>query len=173
MRHSVRWRSYAILCGALFVLFSVQWSLTAQAPVKRPLSYDVFDSWRSIGGTRLSVDGQWLAYALTSQGEDGELVVRNLKSGQELRQPRGNGPTFTPDGKFLIFTIAPPKSDDTPQAEEAAGGNPPETGQAQPAGRGRARGGGGASDGRRRLRGRNGIRPAPHGRRDRQWHRRH
>ena len=108
MRHPLRWRSYTIVCGAVLVLFSIQWSLTAQAPVKRPLSYDVFDSWRSIGGTRLSADGQWLAYALTSQGEDGELVVRNLKSDQELRHPRGNGPTFTPDGRFLIFTITPP-----------------------------------------------------------------
>jgi dipeptidyl aminopeptidase/acylaminoacyl peptidase len=146
MRHPLRWRSYTILCGALLVLFSVQWSLTAQAPVKRPLSYDVFDYWRSIGGTRLSADGQWLAYALTSQGEDGELVVRNLKSGQELRQPRGNGPMFTPDGKFLIFTIAPPKADEAAQAEQAAAATTPEAGQAPAGGRGPGgRGAGSAS----------------------------
>jgi dipeptidyl aminopeptidase/acylaminoacyl peptidase len=147
MRHPLRWRSYTIVCGAVLMLFSIQWSLTAQAPVKRPLSYDVFDSWRSIGGPRLSADGQWLAYALTSQGEDGELIVRNLKSDQELRHPRGNGPTFTPDGRFLIFTIAPPKAEDAAQAEQAAGGAAPEAGQAPAGGRGTA--GRGAGSGTR------------------------
>jgi dienelactone hydrolase len=147
MRHPLRWRSYTILCGAVLVLFSIQWSLTAQAPVKRPLSYDVYDYWWAIGGTRLSADGQWLAYALTSQGADGELVVRNLKGGQEVRHPRGNAPTFTSDGRFVIFTIAPPKADDTAQTEQAAGGATPEAGQA-PAG-GRGPGGRGAGTGTR------------------------
>jgi dipeptidyl aminopeptidase/acylaminoacyl peptidase len=110
----------------------------AQAPAKRPLTYDVVDYWRSIGGTRLSEDGQWLAYALTSQGADGELIVRNLGSGQEFRHPRGTSPTFTPDGKFVLFTIVPPKADDDDDAPPAGRGQ---------AGAGRAggRGGGGAA----------------------------
>jgi dipeptidyl aminopeptidase/acylaminoacyl peptidase len=84
----------------------------APAPSKRPLTYDVVDSWRSIQGTRLSNDGQWLAYALTSQGEDGELVVRNVRSGQELRHARGTTPTFTADGAFVVFTIVPTKAEE-------------------------------------------------------------
>ena len=32
--------------------------------------------------------------------------IRNLKS------PRGTNPQFTPDGKFVIFTIVPPKAED-------------------------------------------------------------
>src|SRR5688572_11035622 len=103
MRHQRR--ILFLFCGALLVC---QWALTAQTPpAKRPLSYDVYDSWRSIQGTRLSEDGQWLAYALTSQGEDGELIVRNLRSGQELRHPRGTSPSITPDSKFVVFTIVP------------------------------------------------------------------
>src|SRR5262245_61800325 len=97
-------RSVVLVAAALVTL---QWSLTAQTPAaKRPLTYDVTESWRSIGGTRLSNDGQWLAYALSSQGEDGEVVVRNLASGQEHKSPRGTNPTFTADGKFVVFTIA-------------------------------------------------------------------
>jgi hypothetical protein len=94
-------------------LIAVQWALTAQAPgaSKRPLSYDAVDYWRSIQGTRLSTDGQWLAYALTSQAEDGELVVRNLRTGQEYRHARA-GLTFTEDGKFCVFTIAQSKADE-------------------------------------------------------------
>ncbi|GMV22826.1 MAG: acylaminoacyl-peptidase [Acidimicrobiia bacterium] len=107
-------------------------SLEAQAPQKRAIGYDTMDYWRSIGGTRVSDDGQWLAYATSSQAEDGELIVRNLASGKEFRHPRGSAPNFTPDAKFVVFTILPPKSngddDDAPeggasQGGESAGGN--------------------------------------------------
>ncbi len=104
----------------LAVLISVQYSLTAQtpAPSRRPLTYDVVDSWRSIQGTRLSDDGQWLAYALTAQGEDGELVVRNTRTGQEFRHPRGVSPSFTSDGKLVVFTIAQAKADEERERQE-------------------------------------------------------
>ena len=105
MRTSPRSRTIITLAGAVLAL---QWSLTAQAPVtaKRPLTYDIVDSWKSIQGTRLSDDGQWLAYATSAQGEDGELVVRNVRSGQEFKHARGTSPAFTPDGKFLAYTGA-------------------------------------------------------------------
>ena len=49
-------RGLFILCGALLL---TQWgALTAQSPAKRPLTYDVYESWRSIQGTRLSDDGR-------------------------------------------------------------------------------------------------------------------
>ena len=86
----------ALLCGALLIVFGSGWAIDAQGPspaarqtvpssptVKKPLSYDAYDYWRSIQGTTLSRDGEWLAYALTAQGADGELVVRNLRTGTE------------------------------------------------------------------------------------------
>src|SRR5215217_6880690 len=96
MRLRLHGRTLMTLVGALLAL---QWSLTAQpldmrgvvpshvegqtasVAAKKPLTYDVMDYWRSIQGTRLSDDGQWLAYATTSQGEDGELIVRNVRGG--------------------------------------------------------------------------------------------
>jgi dipeptidyl aminopeptidase/acylaminoacyl peptidase len=135
MRHQRR--ILLIFCGALLL---TQWgALTAQSPAKRPLTYDVYESWRSIQGTRLSDDGQWLAYALTSQGEDGELIVKNLRTGQELKHPRGTSPTITPDSKFVIFTIVPTKADEERERTESGGGN-------QPAGRGGAGRGQGAGE---------------------------
>src|SRR6266540_3426506 len=143
MRTSPRSRTFVTLVGALLAL---QWSLTAQTPVtaKRPLSYDVVDYWKSIQGTRLSEDGQWLAYATSAQSEDGELIVRNVRSGQEFKHARGTSPTFTPDGKFVVFTIAQAKADEeneaaanpaggeTPAAETpAARGGRPSTGSGQ------------------------------------------
>jgi dipeptidyl aminopeptidase/acylaminoacyl peptidase len=120
-----------ISCLIVFALTWSSWPLAAQSAARRPLTYDVFDYWRSIQGTRLSDDGQWLAYAVTSQGDDGELIVRNLPSGKELRQARGTGPQFTPDGKFVIFTIVPPKAEDEAQRGQAGGGAAPAAGGGQ------------------------------------------
>jgi dipeptidyl aminopeptidase/acylaminoacyl peptidase len=135
MRRRLHARTLALLAGA-FVAIQLAFA-AAQAPgaAKRPVSYDVMDYWRSIQGTRLSNDGQWLAYALTSQAEDGELVVRNVASGQELRHPRGTSPTFTADGRFLVFTIAQTKAEEEKEREsQAAQGGQGSGGQA--AGRG-------------------------------------
>jgi dipeptidyl aminopeptidase/acylaminoacyl peptidase len=82
-----------------------------RAGAKRPVGYDVYDSWRSIRGTQISRDGTWLAYALVPEDGDGELVVHNLKTGSEYRSPRGVNPMITPDGRFVIFSIAPLKAD--------------------------------------------------------------
>jgi dipeptidyl aminopeptidase/acylaminoacyl peptidase len=131
--------------AALLVVLCVG-RLGAQVPTKRPLTYDVVDYWRSIQGTRLSADGQWLAYALTAPGDDGELVVRNLKTNQELKSPRGTNPTFTPDGKFVIFTVVPTKADDE-RANRAQGAGAP----APAAGAGGRAGGAGGDNSRNGL----------------------
>ncbi len=138
MRLRLHGRTIITLVGGLLAL---QWSLTAQTPSggKRPLGYDVVDYWKSIQGTRLSDDGQWLAYATSAQGEDGELVVRNLRSGQEFKHARGTAPAFTPDGRFLVFTIAQLKAEED---KEAAADPSGETPAAEPSS---ARGGRGAA----------------------------
>jgi dienelactone hydrolase len=100
----------------------------AQASAKRPLTYDVVDYWHSIQGTHLSIDGQWLAYSTTSQAEDGELVVRNLKSGQQFTHGRGTGPVFTADGAFVVFTIAQSKADEEKDREANRGSAGQESG---------------------------------------------
>ncbi|MCC7184976.1 MAG: hypothetical protein IT185_01960, partial [Acidobacteria bacterium] len=121
--HLVRFVASAGLLATVAV-----WSafpVGAQVPQKKMIGYDTMDYWRSIGGTRISDDGQWLAYATSSQAEDGELIVRNLTSGQEFKHARGSAPNFTPDGKFVLFTILPPKTNtDEPAAGAgaAAGG---------------------------------------------------
>jgi len=84
---------------------------TAQTAVKKPITHDVYDSWKSIQGTKLSGDGVWLAYALTPQDGDGELVVRNLKTNAEIRAARGREPLITQDNRFVVFAVAPYKKD--------------------------------------------------------------
>jgi dipeptidyl aminopeptidase/acylaminoacyl peptidase len=158
MRIWLRGRTIALLVGSLFV---AQWTLQAQsaAPAsKRPLTYDAVDYWKSIGGTRLSDDGQWLVYSVTSQSEDGELIVRNLKTSQEFKHPRGTNAQFTPDGKFVVFTIAQTKADEERERqqnrarqgnESAAGGQSGEPGQQQTAAPGGRQGAAGRGNQRR------------------------
>lgn len=94
------------------------------AQTKRPMNYPDTDGWRSISGQKLSSDGKYLGYALFPQDEDGEVVIRNLATKKEIREPAGlrppppapdpdrEGPQvqrttqlgFTPDGHFAVFT---------------------------------------------------------------------
>ncbi len=127
-------RLFALVVCALV---AGQWAITAQsktqpqskaqaqvqapAAAKRPLTYDVDDYWRTIQGTRLSSDGQWLAYATASQAEDGELFIRNIKTGQQFTYGRGTGPVFTDDGAFVVFTIAQSKADEEKDRQSSRG----------------------------------------------------
>ena len=85
--------------------------LPLAAGAKKPVSYDAYDGWRSIQGTQLSRDGQWLVYALVPQDGDSELVALNLKTNKEYRAARGKQPVITVDGEFVAFTVAPVKAD--------------------------------------------------------------
>ncbi len=100
------------LRALVLILLVLPLAFTAAAgAAKKPLSYDAYNGWRSIQGTQLSRDGQWLVYALVPQDGDGELVALNLKTNKEFRAARGKQPVVTVDGKFVVFTIAPPKAD--------------------------------------------------------------
>jgi hypothetical protein len=110
MRMRVRVRStrgFALVMCLLFISAAV----SAQTPAKRPVSYDAYDGWKTIQGTKISRDGAWLVYALNPQDGDGELVVRNLKTGTETRQPRGRDAVITADDRFVVFTVAPVKAE--------------------------------------------------------------
>jgi dipeptidyl aminopeptidase/acylaminoacyl peptidase len=102
MRRRICW-------SAALVVLSLAWTVVpaAQRGPKRPITHDVYDSWRSIQGTALSRDGVWLVYALVPQDGDGELVARNLRTGVERRHSRGREPVLTADGRFVLFTVAP------------------------------------------------------------------
>ncbi|MDI6848957.1 MAG: prolyl oligopeptidase family serine peptidase [Candidatus Saccharicenans sp.] len=105
-----RWLSNkkpVILILALLLILSLAQTQT----VKKPINYDVYDSWKSIQGTRISADGRYLVYSLTPGEGDPELVVLDLQSGKESRFARGREATITADDKFVIYTIVPPKAE--------------------------------------------------------------
>jgi dipeptidyl aminopeptidase/acylaminoacyl peptidase len=99
---------------------------------KRPLNHSDYDGWRSIVGQRLSADGKFLAYGLFPQEGDGEVVIRNLVTGKEQREPAGMRPaptppspdqegpppeargatlTFSADSRTLVFSTFPAKAE--------------------------------------------------------------
>ena len=113
---------------------SVKASVAAAAtPAKRPLSHRDYDAWRSIATPTLSRDGRYLAYAYMPQDADGDLVVRDLKTGKEQRYSVGTLPppplpdpdanpdvpppvrnvriTFTADSRHVVSTTYPLKGD--------------------------------------------------------------
>lgn len=103
---------------------------------KRPLTHQDYDSWRSIQAPQISRDGKYVAYTFQPQDGDGEVIARNVSSGDEWRAPRGYRPpvpppddpganiaefqaaqarlvrpVFTADSRFLIFAIEPLKAE--------------------------------------------------------------
>src|SRR3954466_2507465 len=94
----------AFLCTAALLTAP---GLAQQGSPKRPLTHNDYDAWRTIQGQKISPDGNFVAYALVPQEGDGEIVVRNLKTGAEHRQSRGKsafgglplkGPAPLPEG---------------------------------------------------------------------------
>jgi dipeptidyl aminopeptidase/acylaminoacyl peptidase len=110
MRERLHFRSSILLVLLLCVGVAPVFA-QANAAQKKPITHDVYDAWNSIQGTKLSADGTWLAYALTPQDGDGELVVRHLKTNAEIRAPRGRDPLITSDNHFVVYAIAPLRKD--------------------------------------------------------------
>src|SRR5579871_4097754 len=102
---------------------------------KRPLQHRDYDGWRTIQTQVLSRDGKFLAYSLFPEDGDGQLIVRNLATGKELRESAGSPPpaedntdfeaaagpaggavrtiriAFTHDNRFAIASAFPPKAE--------------------------------------------------------------
>jgi hypothetical protein len=106
MRSRLHLRSLLVLVFPSCVAVALSPAQTGAAQ-KKVITHDVYDSWKSIQGTKISADGTWIAYALTPHEGDGELVVRNLKTYAEIRAPRGRDPLIASDNKFVAYAIAP------------------------------------------------------------------
>jgi dipeptidyl aminopeptidase/acylaminoacyl peptidase len=75
--------------ASVIVVAVVSAPYTIAQTAKRPLTHDDYDGWRSIFTPTLTRDGRFLAYSYMPQEGDGELIVRDLKTGHELREPAG------------------------------------------------------------------------------------
>lgn len=118
--------------GFLALRRPVGLSPVAFAQSKRPLTLADYDNWRSIVSRGISRDGKYVAYAEMPAVGDGEVVVREIATGKEVRLPVGalpvrdsseeegeeqgppvvRGPRlqFSPDNKWLAVGTFPTKS---------------------------------------------------------------
>src|SRR6516164_4853075 len=87
----------ALLVSCILALALSGTAVAQQAAKKRPMTHNDYDSWRTIQAPRLSRDGRFVAYALTPEDGDGEIVVRNLATGTEWRYGIGARQTRTAD----------------------------------------------------------------------------
>ena len=89
----------------IFLLFSlVPFVVDAQ---KKPLDHTVYDSWQSIGEKLISANGKFVAYTITVQEGDANLVIQNTKGDKLIEVARGYNVTITEDDKFVVFKIKP------------------------------------------------------------------
>lgn len=98
---------------ALFAFVAV--SVGAAFAQKKPLDANVYDSWKSIMGTKLSNDGNWLSYRITPQEGDAAQHIKALGGGKDILVERGNL-ALTYDSKFAVGMVAP-KLEDTKKAQ--------------------------------------------------------
>jgi dipeptidyl aminopeptidase/acylaminoacyl peptidase len=74
---------------------------------KKPLDESVYDSWKSIQGTRLSDDGKWVFYRIVPQEGDAVLEVKSTTSDRIYKIERASAVSYAPDGKYLVATVVP------------------------------------------------------------------
>jgi dipeptidyl aminopeptidase/acylaminoacyl peptidase len=106
-------------------------TMHVEAAPKRAITPADFNTWRILAGQALSRDGQFLAYGLFPQEGDGEVVIRNVATGKEWREPAGELPqpappdpnseapapprsiqlSFSQDGRTLVFLSYPRRED--------------------------------------------------------------
>jgi len=95
----------------LFVILLLFIPLIYAQTNKKPISYDVYDTWKAIQGTKISSDGRFVVYSLVPGDGDSELAVLDLQTGKENRYPRGKEAVITADNQFVIYTISPLKAE--------------------------------------------------------------
>ncbi|MEP6766468.1 MAG: prolyl oligopeptidase family serine peptidase, partial [Gemmatimonadaceae bacterium] len=105
-------RSFALsLTAALSVATLCSATLSAQdKPLVTPKD---FGKWESIGQSRMSPNGNWLAFGINRGNEENELRIRGGANDTTIVVAFGSQPAFTPDSKWVgyMIGIAPKERD--------------------------------------------------------------
>jgi hypothetical protein len=79
--------------------------LSAQSPVKKPLTHAVYDGWKKISGEKISNDGNWVAYGVEPQDGDPILVFHNAITHRYDTIARGSNVSFAQNSEYAAFSI--------------------------------------------------------------------
>jgi dipeptidyl aminopeptidase/acylaminoacyl peptidase len=146
----MRYRRLSLRAPLWLLTAAVLLPLSLAQTAKRPLNHHDYDGWNSISGQRLSADGKFLAYGVFPQDGDGQVVIRNLVTGKEQREPAGARPVvqpsatpeegpppeprtvtiaFSADSRTLVFSTFPTKAEtDKARKEKKTGDQAPKDG---------------------------------------------
>jgi dipeptidyl aminopeptidase/acylaminoacyl peptidase len=98
-------KSILLLCSLLLsctVLFG-------QNPVKKPLSHDVYDSWKTMAKPLISDNGKYVSYEINPQKGDGWLHLQNPEVRRHDSLYRGQSAVFSSTSDILAFRIVQPE----------------------------------------------------------------
>ena len=79
----------------------------SQVVQKKPLTHDVYDSWKEIPNKMISSDGSTVVYTLNPQEGDGKMIFYSLKNTKIDSVQRAADIKLTDDAEFAIFKIKP------------------------------------------------------------------
>jgi dipeptidyl aminopeptidase/acylaminoacyl peptidase len=71
-------------------------AFVAFGQTQRPLQLQDLVNWKRIAGATVSNDGEWFAYRLAPAEGDAEVILRNVKTGKELKFPIGDPSATAP-----------------------------------------------------------------------------
>ena len=75
--------------------------------LKKPLTHDVYDSWKRVSGQSISDDGKWVVYSAEPQEGDANLIIYNTESLSFDTIPRGLNAGISKSSDFVVFSIKP------------------------------------------------------------------
>ncbi|MEX2283560.1 MAG: prolyl oligopeptidase family serine peptidase [Gemmatimonadota bacterium] len=75
---------------------------------KKVLTLADYGRWNRIQAGGLSSDGRWFAYAQTPNEGDGTLYIKDLDGSMVHTVPRGSGPIFSDDARWIAYIVSPP-----------------------------------------------------------------
>jgi len=93
-----------LLCPALLIgILSV-----AQTPVKKPLTHDVYNTWKKLDKPQISDNGKYVSYEISPLKGDGWLHWHNLVSENHDSLFRGQNAVFSSSSDLMAFRISQP-----------------------------------------------------------------
>ncbi|MHC2990307.1 hypothetical protein OB13_01400 [Pontibacter sp. HJ8] len=78
-----------------------------QQATKKPLTHDVYDSWKGVEGDKISNNGQYVLFNVNPQEGDGALYIKSYASNAMKTFDRGSKAEFTNDSRYAVFQITP------------------------------------------------------------------